>query len=280
MGTRPDITYAVNQCARYSSDPKTDHWVAVMRILRYLNGTRDYGLFYHRHMSQYDGVNALSERVRTSNIKQPFAYSSAYFPGTTLANLQGYFDVDFANSVDDRRSITGYVFMFAPLGVVMFLSFRLDRIAASTAQMLFWAYAGLMGISLSMVFLIYTGASITKIFLISASLFGSMSLYGYTTQRDLTSMGSFLTMGLWGIILASLVNMFLKSGQMEMVISIISVLIFTGLTAYDTQTIKEIYVNSDDHEVATKKAVFGALQLYLDFINIFLSLLRLFGERR
>ena len=113
MGTRPDITYAVNQCARYSSDPKTDHWVAVMRILRYLNGTRDYGLFYHRHMSQYDGVNALSERVRTSNIKQPFAYSSAYFPGTTLANLQGYSDADFANSVDDRRSITGYVFMFA-----------------------------------------------------------------------------------------------------------------------------------------------------------------------
>ena len=107
------MTYAVNQCARYSSDPKTDHWVAVMRILRYLNGTRDYGLFYHRHMSQYDGVNALNERVRTSNIKQPFAYSSAYFPGTTLANLQGYSDADFANSIDDRRSITGYVFMFA-----------------------------------------------------------------------------------------------------------------------------------------------------------------------
>ncbi len=174
----------------------------------------------------------------------------------------------------------GYVFMFAPLGVVLFLSFRLDRIAASTAQMLFWAYAGLMGISLSMIFLIYTSASIAKIFFVSASLFGSMSLYGYTTQRDLTSMGSFLTMGLWGIILASLVNIFLKSGPMEMVISIIAVLVFTGLTAYDTQTIKEIYMNSDDQDVATKKAVFGALQLYLDFVNIFLSLLRLFGERR
>jgi hypothetical protein len=111
--TYAELLQAVNQCARYSSDPKTDHWVAVMRILRYLNGTRDYGLFYHRHMSQYDGVNALNERVRTSNIKQPFAYSSAYFPGTTLANLQEYSDADFANSVDDKCSITGYVFMFA-----------------------------------------------------------------------------------------------------------------------------------------------------------------------
>jgi FtsH-binding integral membrane protein len=174
----------------------------------------------------------------------------------------------------------GYVFMFAPIGVVLFLSFRLHKIVASTAQTLFWAYAALMGISLSMIFLVYTHQSIAKIFFVSASLFGSMSLYGYTTQRDLTSMGSFMVMGLWGIILASIVNMFMQSGPMELVISVISVLIFTGLTAYDTQTIKEIYMDSDSREEATKKAVFGALQLYLDFVNIFLSLLRLFGERR
>jgi len=113
MGTRPDITYAVNQCARYSSDPKSEHWVAVMRILRYLNGTRDFGLFYHKHSSHFEGVNNIDERIRTSNIKQPFAYSSAFFPGTTAVNLQGYSDADFANSIDDRRSITGYVFVFA-----------------------------------------------------------------------------------------------------------------------------------------------------------------------
>ena len=113
MGTRPDITFAVNQCARYSSDPKPEHWVAVMRILRYLNGTRDFGLFYHKHSSQFEGVNNTNDRVRTSNIKQPFAYSSAFFPGATTVNLQGYSDADFANSIDDRRSITGYVFVFA-----------------------------------------------------------------------------------------------------------------------------------------------------------------------
>jgi len=113
MGTRPDITYAVNQCARYSSDPKTEHWVAVMRILRYLKGTRDFGLFYHKHESHYHGVHDLSARLRTAHVKQPFAYSSGYFPGSSVVNLQGYSDADFANSIDDKRSITCYVFMFA-----------------------------------------------------------------------------------------------------------------------------------------------------------------------
>ncbi|MDP3372551.1 MAG: Bax inhibitor-1/YccA family protein [Candidatus Paracaedibacteraceae bacterium] len=174
----------------------------------------------------------------------------------------------------------GYVFMFAPFALVLFISFRLDKIQASTAQMLFWAYAGLMGISLSVIFMIYTGQSVARMFFVTASLFGSMSLYGYTTKKDLTSMGSFMMMGVWGIILASLVNMFFKSSAMQMLLSVLTVIVFTGLTAYDTQKIKEVYYESDSADVASKKAVMGALTLYIDFINIFLSLLRLFGERR
>ncbi|MES2253105.1 MAG: Bax inhibitor-1/YccA family protein [Pseudomonadota bacterium] len=172
------------------------------------------------------------------------------------------------------------LFMLAPIGVVMFLSIRMNKIEAATAQMLFWVFAALMGISLSVVFAVYQEASIAQMFFVTASVFGSMSLYGYTTKKDLTSMGSFMIMGLWGIILASLVNLFMQSSAMQLMLSVLTVIVFTGLTAYDTQRIKEVYADSDSLDTASKKAVFGALMLYMDFINIFLSLLRLFGVRK
>ena len=173
-----------------------------------------------------------------------------------------------------------FVLMFAPLGLVFFLSFRINTLSASTARTLFFVYAALLGASLSIIFATYTDASITRVFFISAATFGAVSLWGYTTQRDLTGMGSFLMMGLIGIIIASVVNIFLRSTGLDWAISVIGVLVFTGLTAWDTQKIKEVYDINDDGTIAGRKVVMGALQLYLDFINLFLMLLRLFGDRR
>ena len=173
-----------------------------------------------------------------------------------------------------------WVLVLAPLGLVFALSFGINRLSVPTALTLFFLYAGLLGLSLSSIFLIYTGQSITQVFFISAATFGAMSLYGYTTQRDLTGLGSFMFMGLIGIIIASLVNVFLQSNGLGWAISVIGVLVFVGLTAYDTQAIKEMYSAMDDGTVAGRKAVMGALRLYLDFINLFLMLLRLFGDRR
>jgi len=173
-----------------------------------------------------------------------------------------------------------WVLVLAPLGLVFVLSFGINRLAAGTALMLFYVYAALLGVSLASIFLAYTGQSITQVFFVSAATFGAMSLWGYTTQRDLTGMGSFLFMGLIGIVIASLVNVFLGSGALNFAISVIGVLVFVGLTAYDTQRIKEMYSAMDDGTVAGRKAVMGALSLYLDFINLFLMLLRLFGDRR
>jgi FtsH-binding integral membrane protein len=173
-----------------------------------------------------------------------------------------------------------WVFVLAPLGLVFLLSFGINRLSAGTALMLFFIYSGLLGLSLGSIFLAYTGASITRVFFISAATFGAMSLWGYTTQRDLTGMGSFMFMGLIGIVIASLVNIFLKSSGLDWAISVIGVLVFVGLTAYDTQRIKEMYSAMDDGTVAGRKAVMGALSLYLDFINLFLMMLRIFGDRR
>jgi uncharacterized protein len=173
-----------------------------------------------------------------------------------------------------------WLFILAPLGLVMLLSFGINRLSASAALTLFFVYAGVLGISLASIFLVYTGASITRVFFISAATFGAMSLYGYTTQRDLTGVGSFMFMGLIGIVIAMLVNMFLHSTGLDWAISVLGVLIFVGLTAYDTQNIKEMYDVNDDGTIAGRKAVMGALRLYLDFINLFLMLLRLFGDRR
>jgi len=172
------------------------------------------------------------------------------------------------------------VLFLATLGLVFAIGWMIDRLSAGTALLMFMLYAGLLGLMLSSIFLVYTGTSITRVFFISAASFGALSLYGYTTQRDLSAMGSFLFMGLIGLIIASLVNMFLQSSMMSFVISCVGVLIFAGLTAWDTQKIKEMYSPMDDGTIAGRKAVMGALSLYLDFINIFMFLLRLLGDRR
>ena len=173
-----------------------------------------------------------------------------------------------------------WVLILAPLAMVFFLSFRINKLSVGAAQATFWLYAALLGVSLSSIFVIYTAQSITQVFFIAAATFGAMSLYGYTTKRDLTQFGSFLIMGLIGIIIAMVVNIFLQSSALAFAISVIGVLIFVGLTAYDTQKIKNMYSVNDDGTVAGRKAIMGALALYLDFLNIFLFLLQLFGDRR
>ena len=173
-----------------------------------------------------------------------------------------------------------WVVMLAPLGIVFYMSFGINKMSAAKAQSVFWIFAALMGLSLSWILLVYTGVSVARVFFITSATFGAMSIYGYTTKRDLTKMGSFLMMGLIGIIIASVVNIFMKSTMMYFIISILGVLIFVGLTAYDTQKIKNMYAASDTGELMGKKAVMGALTLYLDFINLFIMLLRLFGQRR
>lgn len=173
-----------------------------------------------------------------------------------------------------------WVVMLAPLGFVFFLSFRINKMSFSAAQLTYWAFAAVMGLSVAWIFLAFTGASIARVFFITAGTFAAMSLYGYTTKRDLSGWGSFLFMGLIGIILAAIVNMFIGSTALQFAISVIGVIVFTGLTAYDTQSIKELYYEADSREVAGKKSVMGALRLYLDFINLFIMLLHLLGARR
>jgi uncharacterized protein len=175
-----------------------------------------------------------------------------------------------------------WLIILAPLGFVMVLSYGINRMQASTAQLLFWLFAGVMGLSLSTIFLVYTGASIARVFFITAGTFAGMSLYGYTTRRDLSGMGAFMFMGLIGIIIAMLVNIFLQSPALYFAISVIGVFVFVGLTAWDTQRIKEMYFSYQyaDGQTVTKTAVMGALALYLDFINLFMFLLQLFGTRR
>ncbi|MGI9509810.1 MAG: Bax inhibitor-1/YccA family protein [Geminicoccaceae bacterium] len=170
-----------------------------------------------------------------------------------------------------------WVVMLAPLGFVFFLSAKIQSMSLSTAQMTFWAFAALMGLSLSSVFVVFTGTSVARVFFITAAAFGSLSLYGYTTKRDLSGMGSFLFMGLIGVIIASVVNLFLASSALHFAISVIGVLVFAGLTAYDTQQIKEMYYELDNSDVMGRKAIMGALRLYLDFINMFMFLMHFFG---
>ena len=175
---------------------------------------------------------------------------------------------------------TPIILMLATLGLVFFISFRIHTLEYTTALGLFMLYAALLGAALTSIFVVYTGTSITRVFFISAASFGALSLWGYTTQRDLSGMGSFLIMGLFGLILASLVNLIWPSGALAFAISVIGVGVFAGLTAYDTQRIKEMYDSMDDDGTMGRKAVMGALSLYLDFINLFLMLLRLVGDRR
>jgi len=173
-----------------------------------------------------------------------------------------------------------WVLFLAPLGLVFFLSARINSMSLGAAQISFWAFAALMGASLSSIFLVYAGQSIAQVFFITAAAFGALSLWGYTTKRDISAWGSFLFMGLIGVIIAMVVNLFLQSSALQFAISVIGVLVFAGLTAYDTQQIKEMYSANDDGTVSGRKAVMGALRLYLDFINLFMMLLSLFGGRR
>ncbi|KTR02624.1 membrane protein [Aureimonas ureilytica] len=172
-----------------------------------------------------------------------------------------------------------WVVMLAPLGFVLFFSFRIHAMSAGAAQMTFWAFCAVMGLSLSSVFLVFTGASIANTFFIAAAMFGATSLYGYTTKRDLTKMGSLLVMGLIGIIIASIANIFIGSSALQFAVSVIGIIVFVGLTAWDTQTIKEQYAENFSAESQQKMAVFGALSLYLNFVNIFQLLLNFTGER-
>ena len=214
--------------------------------------------------------------------------------GVALTGVVAWFTYQMAVVTNAAGAVTGmtpfaqalfgspvmWLLVLAPLGLVFFLSFRIQHMQASTARLLFFVYAGLLGLSLATIFMVYTHASITRVFFISAASFGALSLYGYTTTRSLNAMGSFLIMGLFGLIIASLVNIFLKSSGLDWALSVIGVLIFAGLTAWDTQKIKEMYDVQDDGTVTGRKAVMGALSLYLDFINMFMFMLRLFGDRR
>ena len=173
-----------------------------------------------------------------------------------------------------------FIIMLAPLGFVFYLSARINKMSTTSAQITFWLFASIMGLSLASIFVQFTHSSIARVFFITAGTFGAMSLYGYTTKRDLTKLGGFLFMGLIGVIIASIVNIFFQSGMMAFVISVIGVLVFVGLTAYDTQNIKNMYYGGDSEEIGSKKALMGALKLYLDFINLFILLLQLFGQRR
>ncbi|AZO57909.1 Bax inhibitor-1/YccA family protein [Mesorhizobium sp. M1A.F.Ca.IN.022.07.1.1] len=172
-----------------------------------------------------------------------------------------------------------WVVMLAPLAFVMFFSFKMQTMSAASAQAMFWAFCAVMGLSLASVFLVFTGTSIARTFFIAATMFGATSLYGYTTKRDLTQFSSFLIMGLIGVVIASLVNLFLGSTALQFAISVIGIAVFIGLTAWDTQTIKEQYAENFDAESQQKLAVFGAFSLYLNFINIFQLLLNFTGER-
>lgn len=173
-----------------------------------------------------------------------------------------------------------WVVMLAPLGFVFFLSARIHAMSLSAAQLTFWAFAVVMGLSMASIFLVFTATSIARVFFITAATFGAMSLYGYTTRRDLSQWGTFLLMGLIGVIITSLVNIFLASSMLHLVVSIAGVIVFVGLTAYDTQAIKEEYYEGDAPELAARKAIYGALRLYLDFINMFVLLLQFFGTQR
>jgi uncharacterized protein len=217
--------------------------------------------------------NYMTAGVALTGLVAWFTYSAAVVDTGAGLQLTQFGHAIFASPLM-------WLFVLAPLGLVMLLSFGINRLSAGTALTVFFIYAALLGLSLASIFLVYTHASITRVFFISAATFGATSLYGYTTQRDLTNVGSFMFMGLIGLIIASVVNIFLHSTGLDWAISVIGVTVFVGLTAYDTQRIKEMYDVNDDDSISGRKAVMGALRLYLDFINLFLMLLRIFGNRR
>ncbi|MCP4385135.1 MAG: Bax inhibitor-1/YccA family protein [Hyphomicrobiales bacterium] len=232
-------------------------------------GLRDYMLRVYNYMGIGLAITGLAAIVMSS-----LAVSST---PTEYALQNGVYLTSFGAAV--YGSFLSFIIMLAPLGVVFFLSYRVNKMSVSAAQTTFWVFSLLMGLSLSSIFLVYTATSITQVFFISAAMFGAMSIWGYTTKRDLTAMGSFLMMGVIGLLVAMVVNIFLGSDALGFAISVIGVGVFVGLTAYDTQKIKEMYYVNDDASVAGRKAVMGALTLYLDLILIFQFMLALFGNR-
>ena len=234
------------------------------------------------------GTQAVIDEGLRAYMMKVYNYMAAGLAITSAAAVGTYMAAVDSSSGTQQLTALGqllfasplmWVIVLAPVALVFFLSFRIQHMSVAAAQTTFWIYAALVGVSFAALGLVYTHGSIARVFLITAGTFGAMSLYGYTTKRDLTSMGSFLFMGLIGIIIASLVNLFFASSAMAWVISVLGVVIFTGLTAYDTQKIKEMYFEADEVAVVGRKAIMGALSLYLDFINLFLSLLRIFGNR-
>jgi len=219
--------------------------------------------------------NYMASGVAITGIVAYAVYAMSVVTGAdgTITGLTSFGNLMYASAFK-------WVVIFAPLAMVFFLSLRIENMSVGTAQGLFWLFSALMGASISSIFLVYAGESIARVFFITAAAFGALSLWGYTTKKDISGWGSFLFMGLIGIILASLVNLFIGSTALQFAVSVIGVLVFAGLTAYDTQQIKEMYSVQDDGTVAGKKAVMGALRLYLDFINLFMMLLQLFGDRR
>ncbi|HEU0196711.1 MAG TPA: Bax inhibitor-1/YccA family protein [Nevskiaceae bacterium] len=206
-----------------------------------------------------------------------FAYMAG---GLALTGLVAYWAV--AAGVYQKLAATPliWVVLFAPFVLVMVLGFRLQKMSLAAARVTYWVYAALMGLSIAGIFLVYTRTDISRVFFITAGTFGAMSLYGYTTKRSLAGWRSFLMMGLIGVIIAALVNMFVHSSALQFVVSVVGVIVFVGLTAYDTQRIKTMYVSTDGNAVLGKKVVMGALMLYLDFVNLFLMMLQLFGGGR
>jgi uncharacterized protein len=201
--------------------------------------------------------------------------------GVLLTGIVAYFFAEsgLARDIMFGPGILKYVIMFAPLGFVLALSFGINKMSTGTAQLVFWAYTVVMGLSLSTIFLVYTGGSIAQTFFATAGAFAGLSLWGYTTKKDLSGMGTFLIMGVVGLFIASVINIFMKSDTMSLVISFVGVLIFAGLTAYDTQKIKSMYSYVAGTDMVGKTVILGALNLYLDFINMFMFLLRFMGSR-
>jgi len=201
----------------------------------------------------------------------------ALFSSSEIASL--FFELAPGNRVVGLNML-GWIAIFAPLGLLLLVGFRAQQMSVTGVQAVYWSVTALMGVSLSLLLFRYTGASVARTFFVTAASFGALSLYGYATKRDLTAMGKFLFMGLIGLVLASLVNMFFPSGTMSFIISAAGVLIFSGLIAYDTQKIKEQYAEAWGRDVAEKVAIFGALSLYLDFVNLFQFLMSFMGQSR
>jgi hypothetical protein len=255
----------------HNTNPATRYGATARTQVAIDEGLRAYMLRVYNYM-------ALGLAITGAAALATFKLAITNDPSSMVARIGGQGINAFGAMI--YQSPLKWVVIFAPLAFVLILSFGIQKLSVATAQLLFWVYAATVGLSLSVIFLVYTGQSIVQVFFVTAASFGALSLYGYTTKRNLSAMGAFLIMGLFGIIIASIVNIFIGSSMMQWIISVIGVFIFAGLTVYDTQRIKEMYLEADDSETAGRKAVMGALALYLDFINLFMMLLQLFGGRR